>query len=253
MVSINFKWEGGPILIPAGGIFEITFPVISAVGEITFELQFNPSKDLSKGVYVKEIRVPDRDHITISKAFQVPQTRKMRNVNCICNLIAKVGESTYPSKGPRALIFPLDDFFETTVKKELEELTFTCERIGGKGKPKIIAETSLLSEKFDIECTTVKRYTVNDLNGDYSKFLRYKKKYGLTKLKIITYTSDITSGVSTGLNQKDNCSIITYRKLQELKYQDGGRAMNAFLQNEIIGGKPPELKGSAVCGISISR
>lgn len=250
--TIGFRCESGPTYVIPGKTFEVSCPII-AYREAHLVLELQPARTLcERSLSPMEGEVSPR----ISRSFRFPflvQSTNKTQIRSVGKLVARLGTLEKTTDLPRAIVVSKEEYFRRLVVRELQELGFDCTPPKGAGAPNIIAEIELIPERFEVICVLDRRYTIETLRSDRSKFEQYKTKYNLSGLWIVCHSLNISDTVLTEVPKMSHCLLVTYNKLQELKFREIGRVIPQMLQDRVMIDQrsPPDLKSTLVCSVIV--
>ena len=201
--AVNIRFDREEIIIPASTNFDFCFSVVAEVRS-EFSIRFKPDKKLHhRGFIAKDQIIGPREDKTFKCTIPLPKTKRTETIPSAGELVVNVDNQRNVKKLPSAKIVPFSSYFQLQVKQDLEDLGFECKRIDAKGKPHIVATSRMLTnEVFDVECVVRKRYTLNEFHRNCRKFENHKRKYGFTRLLIITYSPTVQDDVLNELKKK---------------------------------------------------
>lgn len=254
--AVNIRFDREEIIIPGGTTFDFCFSVIAEVRS-KFSVMFRPDKKLlHRGFTAKDQIIGPREDKTFKCTIHIPKTRRTETIPSTGELIVDVDTQRIRRKLPSAKIVPFSSYFQLQVKQDLEDLGFKCKRIDAKGKPHIVATSTMLpNDVLDVECAVGKKYTLNEFHRNCRKFENHKRKYGFTRLLIVTYSPTVEADVLNELKKKKNCSLVAYPSLQRLRDEEIAkviaRMLGQFLVDKHL--KVPTIVGAMSCLVHVRR
>lgn len=137
----------------------------------------------------------------------------------ICSIYLSVNGERDPEIVLNPLkILTLSTYFEHVVSKQLTRMNFLAEHHGNNDPDIVAHHKTTPNEIFDVECSMQNTYDVDKFDKDYAKFRYESYKWRFTRLLLVPYSSEISSGVLERIakHHQANIGLVRFRDLRKL-------------------------------------